>query len=57
MTTDIVNTTIIGKSIISVGRFTYGFNNLRINEWNEGANLKIGAFCSLATNITIFFGW
>lgn len=46
----------IGKSPISVGRFTYGFENLSIKQWNEGAALKIGAFCSLAKNITVYLG-
>jgi len=46
----------IGKSPITVGRYTYGFKNIVIRQWNEGAALKIGAFCSLATNINIFLG-
>lgn len=56
MTNDIVKSGIIGKSHISIGRFTYGFENLSIRQWDEGAALKIGAFCSLANNITIFLG-
>jgi len=51
-----VKTRVIGKSHISIGRFTYGYNNLNIREWNEGASLKIGAFCSLADNISLFLG-
>jgi len=46
----------IGKSPITVRRYTYGFKNIVIRQWNEGAALKIGAFCSLATNINIFLG-
>ena len=49
-------TGVIGKSHISVGRFTYGFENLTISQWNEGAALRIGSFCSLANNINIFLG-
>lgn len=56
MTNDVVKTGVIGESHISVGRFTYGFENLTIRQWNEGAALKIGAFCSLANNINIFLG-
>jgi acetyltransferase-like isoleucine patch superfamily enzyme len=56
MTNDLTKTGIIGKSHISIGRFTYGFENINIMQWNEGANLKIGAFCSLATNINILLG-
>jgi hypothetical protein len=42
MNNDIIKTGIIGKS------------HLSIRQWNEGASFKIGAFCSLADNITIF---
>lgn len=56
MSNDVIKTGIAGKSPISVGRFTYGFESLSIRQWNEGAALRIGAFCSLATNITIFLG-
>jgi acetyltransferase-like isoleucine patch superfamily enzyme len=56
MSNNILKSSIIGKSHISVGRFTYGFENLSVREWNEGAALKIGAFCSLANDITIFLG-
>jgi acetyltransferase-like isoleucine patch superfamily enzyme len=45
-----------GRSPISIGRFTYGTENLKIEQWNEGAALSIGAFCSIAPNITIFLG-
>jgi acetyltransferase-like isoleucine patch superfamily enzyme len=56
LTNDVIKTGVIGKSHISVGRFTYGFENITIRQWNEGAALKIGAFCSLANNINIFLG-
>jgi len=56
MTNNVIKTGVIGKSHISVGRFTYGFENLMIRQWNEGAALKIGAFCSFANNINIFLG-
>lgn len=46
----------LGNSLISVGRFTYGSEKLHIYEWGEGANLRIGSFCSLAKNITIYLG-
>ncbi|MBO1058710.1 MAG: hypothetical protein HEQ27_20245 [Dolichospermum sp. JUN01] len=44
-----------GKSKISVGRFSYGLENISIYEWGEGAALKIGSFCSIAS-ATIFLG-
>lgn len=37
-----------------IGRFTYG--DPQILTWNEGATLKIGAFCSIAAGVKIFLG-
>ena len=37
-----------------IGRGTYG--NLKVLTWNEGANLKIGSFCSIADGVRIFLG-
>lgn len=45
-----------GKSPVNIGAFTYGFENISIKQWNEGAALTIGKFCSIAPNITIFLG-
>lgn len=56
MTNSLDKNFVYGKSNITVGRFTYGFENLTIRQWNEGAALKIGSFCSLAVNINIFLG-
>ncbi|HEX2941120.1 MAG TPA: CatB-related O-acetyltransferase [Rhodopila sp.] len=46
----------IENSTIEIGRFTYGFENLTVRQWGEGAKLQIGSFCSLAGSITIFLG-
>lgn len=46
----------VGKSFVKIDEFTYGFENLSIKQWNEGASLTIGKFCSIAPNITIFLG-
>ncbi len=46
----------IGKSPVYVGRYTYGFENIQIRQWNEGAALQIGSFCSIARDVTIFLG-
>lgn len=46
----------VGNSHISIGRFTYGFENLSVRQWNEGASLQIGSFCSISSNVTIFLG-
>ncbi len=37
-----------------IGDYTYG--NPKIYDWNEGATLKIGKFCSIADNVKIFLG-
>jgi acetyltransferase-like isoleucine patch superfamily enzyme len=44
------------NSPVSVGRFSYGLENLKIYQWGEGAGLNIGSFCSLGKNIQIFLG-
>jgi len=38
----------------NIGEYTYG--NPTILDWDEGAKLKIGKFCSIAENVTIFLG-
>lgn len=43
-------------SISSIGKGGYGSENIRIYEWGEGKTIKIGSFCSIATNIQIFLG-
>lgn len=56
MSNDFSQSGILGRSPILVGRFTYGFGNISINQWNEGAKLEIGSFCSVAANVTVFLG-
>lgn len=56
MTNNIERHGIVGKSNISLGRFSYGFENVNVRQWGEGASLKIGQFCSIADNINIFLG-
>lgn len=41
-----------GKYSIGIG--SYGLP--KVHDWNEGSTLKIGAFCSIATNVQIFLG-
>lgn len=38
------------------GRYTYGTANIHIHEWGERAHLKIGDFCSIASDVHIFLG-
>jgi len=47
---------LIGKSLISIGAYTYGGENLTVKEWGEGASLRIGSFCSISNNLTVFLG-
>lgn len=46
----------VGNSLILIGRFTYGADEIKIKEWGEGANLKIGSFCSIGQRVTVFLG-
>ena len=55
MSNDTIKSAIFGKSKVTVGRFTYGLENLSIREWGEGAALEIGGFCSIAP-ATILLG-
>ena len=44
------------KNSIAVGRFTYGHKKIRVQTWGEGHKLKLGAFCSIADNVTVYLG-
>lgn len=48
--------TMIGNSRIRIGRFTYGKRGLGVKQWDEGASLTIGSFCSIAPGVTILLG-
>ena len=41
---------------MEVGLRTYGVTNIRTFSWGEGAKLKIGNFCSIASNCNIYLG-
>lgn len=45
-----------GNSQISIGRFSYGVDKIKIIQWGEGANLNIGSFCSFAKGLKVFLG-
>jgi acetyltransferase-like isoleucine patch superfamily enzyme len=45
-----------GASDVRIGRFTYGYEKLAVRQWDEGAALHIGSFCSISTNVTVFLG-
>ena len=42
------------NELIEVGDFTYGYP--KVINWNEGAKLHIGKFCSIADNVKILMG-
>lgn len=44
----------VGNSNIEIGRYTYGYENMAIRQWGEGASLQIGSFCSIANGLTVF---
>jgi acetyltransferase-like isoleucine patch superfamily enzyme len=41
---------------MSIGKYTYGTNNLNIQYSDSGSKLIIGNFCSIAGNIKIYLG-
>jgi acetyltransferase-like isoleucine patch superfamily enzyme len=38
------------------GKHSYGWNNIKLLSWGEGANLYIGSFCSIGGNLIVFLG-
>ena len=46
----------VGASLVSFGRFTYGYQHVTIKQWDEGAALRVGSFCSIAEKVTVFLG-
>ena len=45
-----------GRSWVTIGRFSYGTEQITIRHWREGAHLTIGSFCSIARGLKIFLG-
>ena len=43
-------------SISSVGKYTYGVENIKVYDWGDGKTINIGSFCSIAANIQILLG-
>lgn len=38
---------------MDVGEYTYGTGNITVHRWTSGERVKIGKFCSVATNVHI----
>jgi acetyltransferase-like isoleucine patch superfamily enzyme len=56
VTNNITKKFLIGSSPFTIGRFTYGYENISVAQFDEGASLNIGSFCSIAPNVTILLG-
>jgi acetyltransferase-like isoleucine patch superfamily enzyme len=41
---------------MEVGRHTYGHEHITVHHWGEPAELRIGAFCSIADRVHVFLG-
>jgi acetyltransferase-like isoleucine patch superfamily enzyme len=41
---------------VEVGRHTYGHELITVRHWGEPAELRIGAFCSIADRVQVFLG-
>jgi acetyltransferase-like isoleucine patch superfamily enzyme len=41
---------------MEVGRHTYGHEHIIVHHWGEPAELRIGAFCSIADRVDVFLG-
>lgn len=46
----------VGSSLINVGRFSYGIEYAAVHQWDEGAALNVGSFCSIAEGLSVFLG-
>lgn len=46
----------IGSVIAEVGKYSYGYPDIKIHSWGEDSRLKIGRFCSIAAGVEIFLG-
>lgn len=41
---------------MQVGDYTYGHGGIRVRSWGEGAQLRIGKFCSVGAGVTVYLG-
>ena len=47
----------VKQSLVNVGKYSYGFENLNIIEYGNGTNLYIGKYTSIAQGVKIFLGY
>lgn len=43
-------------AVMTVGAHTYGHGQIRLRTWGTGTKLRIGRFCSIAEDVTVFLG-
>lgn len=39
-----------------VGKYTYNAHNIRVHKWDDKYRIRIGSFCSIASNCRIYLG-
>lgn len=47
---------VISNKCISVGCFTYGYDEIQILSWGEETTITIGRFCSISSGLKLFCG-
>lgn len=47
---------IINGKLVSIGWYTYGYENTSILTWGEDTSITIGRFCSISSGIKLFCG-
>jgi acetyltransferase-like isoleucine patch superfamily enzyme len=46
----------IKDCLLEFGDFTYGAEDIRIHSWNNHQRVRIGKYCSIASNVQVFLG-
>jgi len=46
----------LARRLLTVGRHTYGVEQMTVRHWGEDARVRFGAFCSIGTDCTVFLG-
>jgi len=47
---------IINKKLISIGKYTYGYEETSVLSWNENIKITIGRFCSVSRGLKLYCG-
>lgn len=53
VSSDCSKTAPIGDGTLEIGRFTHGYEDMEIRGQGGGANVSIGSFCSIGTDVTL----